>query len=702
MKEFRIEEGGLAAGFRVRENGTVELAHFTPAGSGPVREEIPPSGAYYPLLEVEETGKSSRNLRGSRHNACSASLEFRYLSHRVTDEADGRLLVLELETEPGLHAAYQMRFFSGVPAVQVFVTLENRGTEDVPLEHVSAFLFRNLCGEGELPYYEKTEIFVPRNSWYTEGRWQAFDARDLLLNGLPVTGHNCPGQGRNRFAYGSTSSWSSSDYLPMGFVRDREREETYFFQIEHSGQWLAEYGSDPEGKLYLSLSGASEQEHGWWKMLHPGERWSTVPAAFGVVKGGINEAAAALTRYRRQIRRFPADAGKPAVIFNDYMNCLMGEPREETVRETIRLAAELGCEYYCMDAGWYDDGYWWGRVGAWEESTARFPGGLRKLFDYARSLGLKMGLWLEIEVMGTKCALAQELPDDWFVCRHGRRHIDNGRYLLDFRNPEVRAYTRSVLERLIRDYGCEYFKMDYNVTMGTGSGLLADSGAEAIRQHYECLYGWYADLLRSYPQLLIENCGSGGMRMDYGILKYLALQSVSDQTDALWNAFIGADAAAAVLPEQAGMWVYPYEDDREHVIFNMTAGLLLRPYMSGRVWELSEEHFRLLREGVAFYKAHREEFARAVPVFPLGFSNVRTDRYTAFGLRSGKRLYLSVLAPFADAAEIPLPGTGEGARASVLYPETGDCDYQLEQETLFVRMPGKACGRLFLIEAEGD
>ena len=29
-------------------------------------------------------------------------------------------------------------------------------------------------------------------------------------------------------------------------------------------------------------------------------------------------------------------------------------------------------------------------------------------------------------------------------------------------------------------------------------------------------------------------------------------------------------------------------------------------------------------------------------------------------------------------------------------------DDQLEQETLFVRMPGKACGRLFLIEAEGD
>ena len=36
-----------------------------------------------------------------------------------------------------------------------------------------------------------------------------------------------------------------------------------------------------------------------------------------------------------------------------------------------------------------------------------------------------MGLWLEIEVMGVACELANKLPDDWFVCRHGKRHIDN-------------------------------------------------------------------------------------------------------------------------------------------------------------------------------------------------------------------------------------------------------------------------------------
>ena len=76
-----------------------------------------------------------------------------------------------------------------------------------------------------------------------------------------------------------------------------------------------------------------------------------------------------------------------------------------------------------------------------------------------------MGLWLEIEVMGVECELAKKLPDNWFICRHGKRHIDNKRYLLDFRNPEVRAYCREVVDRLIEDYGVGYFKVDYSVTM---------------------------------------------------------------------------------------------------------------------------------------------------------------------------------------------------------------------------------------------
>ena len=47
--------------------------------------------------------------------------------------------------------------------------------------------------------------------------------------------------------------------------------------------------------------------------------------------------------------------------------------------------------------------------------------------------------------------------------RHGKRVLKNSRFLLDFRNPEVRAYLDQVIARLVNDYGVGYIKMDYNV-----------------------------------------------------------------------------------------------------------------------------------------------------------------------------------------------------------------------------------------------
>lgn len=119
-------------------------------------------------------------------------------------------------------------------------------------------------------------------------------------------------------------------------------------------------------------------------------------------------------------------------------------------------------------------------MGEWKESPERFPNGLKTVFDYCRSKGMRMGMWLEIEVMGTACELTNRLPDSWFVCNHGKRRIENSRYLLDFRNPEVRKYCSDVVDRLVEDYGCEYFKIDYNVVTGVGSDVNCDSRGDAM------------------------------------------------------------------------------------------------------------------------------------------------------------------------------------------------------------------------------
>lgn len=698
--KISVQENGLNVEFLVRDNGIVELADFTPtklAGfAGTEERQVEDEDNLHPLLEVQITGKSTGNLHGFKHNFSSASLDFRYVTHQLEEKDETKELVIFLKTDYNLEAAYHMKFFRGIPVVQVWTELTNKGQEEIGLEYVSSFVYRRISGNGELPYFEKTDIYTPYNSWCCESRWKKDDIRNLNLTGMPVDGFNTPGFGVNRYYYGGRGSWSSCEYLPMGFAHDRETNETCCFEIENSGQWHVEYGTESEARLYLALSGPTEAEHGWWKNLKPEDTFVTVPVAFGTVAGGVSEAVAALTRYRRAIRRPNEDDEKLNVVFNDYMNCLMGDPTEEKERMIIDKAAELGCEYYCLDAGWYDKGYWWDRVGEWVESPERFPNGLRSVCEYARNKGMIMGLWLEIEVMGIACELANRLPDDWFVCRHGKRHIDNKRYLLDFRNQEVRNYCMNVVDRLIEDYGVGYFKVDYNVTMGYGSDLYSDSCADAILEHYRCLYQWYMEIFAKHPQLVIENCGSGGQRMDYGMLKLLSLQSTSDQTDYIYNSYIAASVASAVTPEQAGMWVYPYEDEEEHVIYNMVNGILLRPYISGMVWKLSDNSMELMREGISLYKEIREDLKTAVPFFPLGFCNIK-DETMAYGVQCEDKAYLSVFAPKTDTVVIPLELGREIEKVQVIYPKKENCEYRYENGVLTVRMPQKAAARLFHI-----
>lgn len=101
---------------------------------------------------------------------------------------------------------------------------------------------------------------------------------------------------------------------------------------------------------------------------------------------------ASLTSYRRRIRRVNEDNIKLPVIFNDYMNCLWGKPTAEKEFPMIDAAARAGCEYYCIDAGWYADGDWWDSVGEWEVSSKRFPKGLKEVTDYVKSKGMVPGV----------------------------------------------------------------------------------------------------------------------------------------------------------------------------------------------------------------------------------------------------------------------------------------------------------------------
>lgn len=700
MKNIEIVEGKMYVLFRVNDDKTVELVDFSAEGAAEnaLEKDEVQSGFVrtHQLIALQLTGGGAGDMHAYKHNTGSESALFRYVDHEIEENEKGRLLKLQLHSDHGIHAEYRMQFYKGISVARVQTEIRNDNYEKIGIEFISSFYYGGLSKNGAGRYFDKTDIYIPRNSWSNEAQWHKYDVEELGLSHMPIVGYNLPDKSNNRFHYGNAGSWSSCEYLPMGMTRNRESGEISYFQIEHSGSWEIEYGSDIGRNLYLALLGPND-ESAWWKELNPGESFKTVPAAFGVCKGDISEAVGELTKYRRVMRRANSDDEKCNIVFNDYMNCLMGDPTEKKEKEIIDKAAELGCEYYCMDCGWYDDGNWWDRVGEWKESKARFPGGLKEVCDYAHSKGLKMGLWIEIESMGVKCEFSQKLPDDWFFCTHGKRRTDNKRYLLDFRNPDVRKYCAETIDRLINDYGIDYFKIDYNVTTGLGSDIASDSLGDAMLEHYRALYDWIRDIYKKYPELVIENCGSGGQRMDYGLLELHSLQSTSDQTDYISNANIAANVASALTPEQAGMWVYPYEDEREHVIWNMVNGLLLRPYISGLIWDISDENFNLMKDGISLYKKIRCDVKEMLPFWPEGFNTVKSEVLT-YGLKGENKAYLAVFMVKKNEAVVSLKKFPEIKSARVIYPQNSGCELELKGNNLRIQTNDVKEARLIEIE----
>ena len=511
--------------------------------------------------------------------------------------------------------------------------MRNDSKASIDLEYVSSFCLTGLAKEGAPKWTEKSKLHIPHNTWHGEAQWRSYRLPDL---GLTIVG-DAPWAtfSMKRLSYSNTGSWSGSGQLPMGAFQNEATGTTLVWQIEHNGSWHWEL-SDIAAHLYLQLSGPTFNENHWWKSLVPGESFVSVPVAVSCVAGDFETAIGALTRYRRAIRRPNKDNETLPVIFNDYMNCLMGDPTTDKLRPLIEAAASVGAEYFCIDAGWYADGDWWTGVGEWLPSKQRFPGGIKEPLDLIRAKGMIPGLWLELEA-GVDCPLAKQVPDSWFFMHHGKRVIDHGRFQLDYRNPDVRAYADRVIDRLVSEYGVGYIKMDYNIDTGPGTDVAADSLGDGLLQHNRAYLAWLDSIFARYPDLVIENCGSGGMRMDYAMLSRHSIQSSSDQLDYRKTAVIAASCPTAVTPEQCAVWSYPLkEGDREEVIFNMVNAMLLRIHQSGHLAEISPERRKLVKEGLDCYKRIRQDLRTGLPFWPLGLPKFG-DSWVSLGLQMRRR-----------------------------------------------------------------
>jgi alpha-galactosidase len=679
---IQLYENDLYLDITVTEDGDVRLYNLSPS---PLVG--PEQGSFFRLLEVQGTGFNQNDHHGSKHTGTQPGSLFRYVVHTISRNQYGNKLELKQKWR-GLSVVSHLQFYDDIPVVRSWTELENYSEqEDFPLEHISSFVLTGLCRGGGSARDDGGIFHIPHNTWFGEAQWKAYAIQEIGYN----TVH--PDFSLKRIALSSAGSWPCSEHLPMGGYENIDGCGTFVWQIETAAAWGWEV-SDIGGELYLQIYGPSFQESGFFRRLKQGERFQTVPCAIACVNGGFQEGIQALTKYRRAIQRKSADNQSPSVIFNDYMNCLMGDPTTEKELPLINAAADAGCRYYCVDCGWYDDGPWWDGVGQWLPSKARFPNGIHEVLDHIRARGMIPGLWLELEVMGIECPLIKKIPKDWFFQRNGLPVIDHSRCQLDFRNPEVIAFANGIIDRLVREYGVGYIKMDYNINAGAGTDRNTDSAAAGLLEHTRAYLGWLDNVFNRYPELVIENCGSGGMRMEYSLLSRHSIQSVTDQTDYLRMAAIACNCMTAVTPEQAAIWSYPLADgDIEETVFNMVNAILLRIHQSGHLANLKEDRIRYVKEGIAYHKSICNQLKEGLPFWPLGLASL-SDEFLCAGIACETTFYLALWCTGESGGTFAMPipaALGKEYRVRCAYPEDLPIPvkWELQKSMLTVTMKGK-------------
>lgn len=633
-----------------------------------------------PVLEAALVGEGRAGTSGKRHVDGALAQRMRLVG--TARRRTGSVHVLELrlaDPTSGVRATVHLELDDGVPVLRSWAELSSDAP--VVLDYVSTTVVSGL-GHGAR-WEDELAVWEAANPWSGEFRWRRSTLAERGLYDVGMVRYGQVGS-KNRISLTSTGAWSTAEHLAVGMVEDTRTGRMLGWQVETNGAWHVELG-DRYDDVFLAVMGPTGLEHQWAAELGPGVTFATVPVSLAVVPGAGDTSAtlsalgAALSAHRRRLRRpHPDDVGLP-VIYNDFLNALMSDPTTERELTLIEAAADLGAEYFVIDAGWYDDefGGWWDSVGAWEPSTRRFPGGgLGALIDRIRAAGMQPGLWLEPEVVGVRSPVAERLPGEAFFQRRGRRVGEWGRYQLDLRHPAARAHLDQVVDRLVTQFDLRYLKLDYNVDTGPGTDAGADEPLGAgLLGHSRAFLDWAGAVMDRHPGLVVEGCAAGGSRTDAASTRVFPLQSLTDQQDFRAMPPIVAAAPLAITPEQAGTWAsVDGSMVPEELAFSLVGALVGRVHLAGRVDTLDQAQRQVVRDGLAAYRSVRGLLAASVPVWPLGLPGWR-DPWVALGARSGDELLLAVWR--RDGAEgpasvrLPLPGLRAGSAVDVVYPSWG-------------------------------
>lgn len=333
--------------------------------------------------------------------------------------------------------------------------------------------------------------------------------------------------------------------------------------IAWSGNWVARF--EPlKGEGYRISGGL----HDWnfTKDLSPAD-WMECPHCMLVLGKDLNAISQQYARIGRQYW-YPRNAlsAQTPVEWNHWWSYEDIDIDETKVRNNIEAAAPLGVQAVTLDAGWFGPdqagSVWYEYRGDWDQvNQARFPHGIRPISDWAHAHAMQFGLWCEIEGLGKRAMLNVEHPD--FAAARDGKPLG----YVCFGNPAAQEWAYQVLCRLISEYHCDWIKLDFNVDPEAGCNR-SEHGhgkGDGLFEHYQGYYRLLDRLRQAFPNVLLENCSSGGLRIDLGMLRHTHLTFLTDPDWPVHSLQVFWGASTMLAPNACLHWSFSEWRGENHI-----------------------------------------------------------------------------------------------------------------------------------------
>lgn len=599
----------------------------------------------------------------------------------------------------GCRLIHHLSWQSDRPVFFVHTELQNCSEEELQIELLESFA---LGGIGETlsdQQFADMKLHRFRSRWCNEANLETATTTDWLLERYPLNYVICNER------YGQVGTLPTSGFHPFGAVEDTTFGILWGAMLGWSGSWQMEFSMRNAPGLALS-GGLADAEFGHWqKTLLPGEILTAPTALIGCVTGTLDDLCDRLIQGVESTLQLPDSESDLPIVFNEWCTS-WGNPSEQSLLAIAEKLQGLPIRYLVMDAGWYqkDDGSSWSSgQGDWQVNQRLFPAGMAHAAAAIRAKGFIPGVWFEAEIIGSTSDI-WETESAHMLHRNGRPITVGSRRFWNLNDPAALEQLDRKIVHFLKENHLGYIKVDYNATVGIGCDH-PDSPGEGLRRQVLGTHRFFKRLHEINPELVIENCASGGHRLEPAMFALSSMSSFSDAHELDTIPVIAASLHRLMPVRQMQIWaVMRAEADLKHIAYLLSSAMLGRLCLSGDILQLSPEQFGMVATALQFYR-------KLTPVLKSGKSMLDNragksrkcltgSQFVTRISRDGNWLILWCHV-FCDAPRTlckTLPDGDWNLTDQFAAPDTGEIEYKNNQ--IILTAPAPMSGRVLLFKKE--